>query len=59
VESVNGAALYWSEGSKTNKFEVTNSDRHFILFMVKWFERVFEVLSEDLKACLNIRNGNL
>jgi len=49
-----GAALYWAEGSKTNKFEVTNSDPHFILFMVKWFERVFEVSPEDLKACLNI-----
>ncbi len=49
-----GAALYWAEGSKTNGFEVTNSDPYFILFMVKWFERVFGVSSNNLKIHLNI-----
>ena len=49
-----GAALYWAEGNKTQKFEVTNSDPHFILFMVKWLDAVFKVSSKDLKAKLNI-----
>ena len=49
-----GAALYWAEGSKTVHFAVTNSDPHFILFMVQWFERVFEIAPEALKAKLNI-----
>jgi len=49
-----GAALYWSEGSKSSGFEVTNSDPHFILFMVRWFEKIFEIPSQDLKAKLNI-----
>lgn len=49
-----GAALYWAEGNKTKGFEVTNSDPHFILFMVRWFEKVFRISPEKLKASLNI-----
>lgn len=49
-----GAALYWAEGSKTEIFAVTNSDPHFILFMVRWFERIFGISSKKLKAKLNI-----
>ena len=49
-----GAALYWAEGSKTTKFEVTNSDPYFILFMVRWFDRIFGVFPGGLKARLNI-----
>lgn len=49
-----GSALYWAEGSKTNSFEVTNSDPHFILLMVRWFEKIFRVPPQDLKAHLNI-----
>lgn len=49
-----GAALYWGEGSKTSHFAVSNSDPHLILFMVKWFERIFKVPSYQLKASLNI-----
>lgn len=49
-----GAALYWAEGAKTNNFCVCNSDPHLILFMVKWFERVFEVSPKNLKTYLNI-----
>lgn len=49
-----GAALYWAEGSKTTHFAVTNSDPHFILFMVRWFERIFGIPRQDLKARLNI-----
>jgi len=49
-----GAALYWAEGSKTKHFSVCNSDPHFILFMVNWFERVFEISPKLLKVHLNI-----
>lgn len=49
-----GAALYWGEGSKTHNFAITNSDPQLILFMVNWFESVFEVLPVKLKANLNI-----
>jgi len=49
-----GAALYWAEGSKTKHFSVCNSDPHFILFMVNWFERVFGVPPKLLKVHLNI-----
>jgi hypothetical protein len=49
-----GAALYWSEGNKTNQFAITNSDPYFIVFMVRWFEKIFGVPSQKLKARLNI-----
>lgn len=49
-----GAFLYWAEGSKTSGFEITNSDPYCILFMVRWFERIFGVSPRELKARLNI-----
>ena len=49
-----GAALYWAEGNKAHGFEVTNSDPHFVLFMVRWFEIIFGVPPQKLKAQLNI-----
>ncbi len=49
-----GAALYWGEGSKTQQFQITNSDPHLILFFVKWVERIFKIQSQHLKAWLNI-----
>jgi len=49
-----GAVLYWAEGKKTKHFAVTNSDPRFILFMVRWFERIFGVSPRNLKARLNI-----
>lgn len=49
-----GAALYWAEGGKTNGLKITNSDPHLILFMIKWFEKIFKVPPKDLKAWLNI-----
>ena len=49
-----GSALYWAEGKKTKHFAVTNSDPYFIVFMVKWFEKIFKVPSDQLKARLNI-----
>lgn len=49
-----GAALYWSEGNKKNGLAITNSDPYLILFMVKWFEKIFKVTPKNLKARLNI-----
>jgi len=49
-----GAALYWAEGSKTTGFKITNSDPDFILFMVKWLEKIFGVRAKNLKAWLNV-----
>lgn len=49
-----GAALYWGEGSKGNRFQVTNSDPRLILFMVGWVENVLSVKRSSLKARLNI-----
>ena len=49
-----GAALYWAEGAKSKDCEVTNSDPYLILFMVKWFEKMFAVKPSALKAHLNI-----
>lgn len=49
-----GTFLYWAEGRKTAGFEVVNSDPHFILFMVRWSERIFKVTPQNLTASLNI-----
>jgi len=49
-----GAALYWAEGRKKGLCEVTNSDPCMIAFMVKWFELMFGVKAQNLKAYLNI-----
>lgn len=49
-----GAALYWAEGSKTSGFKITNSDPDFILFMVKWLEKIFGIQTKNLKAWLNV-----
>lgn len=50
-----GTALYWAEGSKSKSVsEVTNSDPHLILFMVNWFEKVFNIPKETFTAKLNV-----
>ena len=49
-----GAFLYWSEGSKTIGLSFSNSDPHFVLFMVRWLEKIFGISPKNLKACLNI-----
>jgi len=49
-----GAALYWAEGSRGGRFCVTNSDPHFILFMTRWLERIFNIPPNNLRAWLNI-----
>lgn len=52
-----GAALYWAEGTKGACLEFTNSDPHLILFMVKWFEKIFEIKPEIIGAHLNIHDN--
>lgn len=44
-----GAALYWAEGSKSDKHQLSfvNSDPSMIFFMYKWFQRVFDVGAQD------------
>lgn len=49
-----GAALYWAEGGKTGDFNITNADPAFILFMIRWLEKVLGVPPTQLKAKLNI-----
>lgn len=49
-----GAALYWAEGTKKQRLEITNSDPYLILFMVKWFEKMFDIKPTTLKGWLNI-----
>jgi len=49
-----GAALYWAEGNKTRDFAITNSDPYLILFMVRWFEKIFYIKPKNLRASLNI-----
>lgn len=49
-----GAALYWAEGSKGRMLQLTNSDPSFILFWVKWVEKIFQIGAKSLKARLNI-----
>jgi transposase-like protein len=49
-----GLALYWAEGSKGKGLRITNSDPYLILFMVYWFEKVFGIKPDTLRAWLNI-----
>jgi len=49
-----GAALYWAEGRKSGDFEITNSDPNLIIFIVKWFCKIFGILPDRLSARLNI-----
>ncbi|MBI5420803.1 MAG: hypothetical protein HZA35_00590 [Parcubacteria group bacterium] len=49
-----GAALYWGEGSKGKRFQLTNSDPAMIVFMVHWIKEVLGIPPASLKARLNI-----
>lgn len=49
-----GTALYWAEGRKSGDFEITNSDPNLIIFIVKWFNKVFGIFPDRLSARLNI-----
>lgn len=49
-----GAALYWAEGGKSSRIQIVNSDPHLILFMTRWFKRIFKIPTNNLRAWLNI-----
>lgn len=53
-----GIMLYWAEGAKTNSVSISNSDPKMIKFMMRWFEKVFNLQPEQLKASLHIHYGN-
>ena len=46
-----GIMMYWAEGSKTRGVSITNSDERIILFMLKWFEKIFNI---DIKKRIQI-----
>ena len=45
---VAGLALYLAEGRKTLRVVFTNSDPRIIKFMLKWFEKFFEISSDRI-----------
>lgn len=49
-----GVGLYWAEGAKGKMMQITNSDPHLILFMVRWLEKVFSVKPNKLRVYLNL-----
>ena len=50
-----GVGIYIGEGTKTNGIvRIINADPKIIKFMVKWFELMFGVKAQNLKAYLNI-----
>ena len=53
-----GIMLYWAEGAKTQSVAVSNSDPKIIIFMVRWFNKIFGILPEHLKSQLHIHHGN-
>lgn len=44
-----GVSLYWAEGSKSmnGNLSFVNSDPKMVLFMYKWFQKVFGLVRED------------
>ncbi len=45
---VAGVALYWGEGSKGEKLQITNSDPRIIQFFILWVREIFEIPKSDL-----------
>lgn len=54
TELLMGVMLYWAEGSKGKRLQITNSDPLLILYMSKWIQKFFHVSPRELKARLNI-----
>jgi hypothetical protein len=42
-----GVALYWGEGSKSDKLTFSNSDPIMIKFMFRWFQKIVGVKKEE------------
>lgn len=50
-----GLALYLAEGTKTyGTVQFTNSDKRIIRFMIKWFNRYFNIPKSDIKFSVHI-----
>lgn len=53
---ITGLALYWGEGSKKGRGEVefTNAEPASIVFMVKWFQKVYGIPRKDFTLRITI-----
>lgn len=49
-----GAALYWAEGTKKGRLEITNSDPLLIVLMIDWITEMFGVPAKSLSGKLNV-----
>jgi len=52
-----GTALYWAEGSKSNKVMIANSDPGIIRIFIKWLKKCFGVEEGRLRYQLHIHEG--
>ena len=52
---VSGIALYWAEGNKKmKKIEFCNSDPKLILFLLRWFQKFFDLTISDFKCYVGV-----
>lgn len=54
---VAGLMLYWAEGSKGTRVEITNSDPSLIRFMMKWLRVFCRVPEEKFRVYLHLHTG--
>lgn len=52
-----GLMLYWAEGTKKKHAIITNSDKNMIKFMVKWFNKYYNIPASSLTASLHLHSG--
>lgn len=55
--TIAGLMVYWAEGSKTSRAEITNSNPILIKFMIRWFRSAWGIPASQLKARLNIHSN--
>ena len=49
-----GVALYWGEGSKNGRLQITNSDSEIIKFFISWTKTFFNTSKKDLVLYVTI-----
>lgn len=50
-----GLALYWDEGGKTSRrVEFCNSDPKMVKFLIRWFEKCFQIQQDDFTCTVGI-----
>lgn len=54
---VAGALLYWAEGNKKQDMAITNSDPTFIVFYIKWLEKILQIFPHNLSAYIHLHQG--